>query len=135
MPVAKTTRKNRKSGSEANPFRLLRLKEAADRLNVSRDTVMRLIRNNELPAVTIGGLYQVRESDVDKCIHPVQTQRSNEQIQENFGEPRPLSARSAWYLPPGRFVANHPSSQSRPGLTENEGENNDSTKALATMAG
>ena len=48
--------------------KLFRIKEVAELLGVSTRTVYRRIWSNELPAVKIGGLYYIRQSDLDKTI-------------------------------------------------------------------
>lgn len=44
--------------------RLLTVAEVADTMRVSRMTVYRLIRRNELQAIRVGRNYRVRESDL-----------------------------------------------------------------------
>lgn len=44
--------------------RLLTVAEVADTMRVSRMTVYRLIRSNELKAIKVGRNYRVRESDL-----------------------------------------------------------------------
>lgn len=48
--------------------KLYRIKEVAELLGVSTRTVYRRIWANELPAVKIGGLYYIRQADLDKTI-------------------------------------------------------------------
>jgi len=48
--------------------KLYRIKEVAELLGVSTRTVYRRIWANDLPAVKIGGLYYVRQTDLDKTI-------------------------------------------------------------------
>jgi len=57
------------AGSEMNEKdKLYRIKEVAELLGVSTRTVYRRIWANELPAVKIGGLYYIRQADLDKTI-------------------------------------------------------------------
>lgn len=48
--------------------KLYRIKEVAELLGVSTRTVYRRIWANELPSVKIGGLYYIRQADLDKMI-------------------------------------------------------------------
>jgi len=48
--------------------KLNRIKEVAELLGVSTRTVYRRIWANELPALKIGGLYYIRQSDLEKTI-------------------------------------------------------------------
>ena len=48
--------------------KLFRIKEVAELLGVSTRTVYRRIWSNELPAVKIGGLYYIRQADLNKTI-------------------------------------------------------------------
>lgn len=45
--------------------KMLSIKEVAERLNIGMRAVRNLIYNNELPALKIGGIYRVQESDLD----------------------------------------------------------------------
>jgi len=57
-------------GSEMNEKeKLYRIKEVADLLGVSTRTVYRRIWANEIPAVKIGGLYYIRQSELDKRLY------------------------------------------------------------------
>lgn len=62
--------------------KLYRIKEVAELLGVSTRTVYRRIWANQLPAVKIGGLYYIRQADLDKTI----TQNSQE-----FSKPESVS--------------------------------------------
>lgn len=55
----------------ADPKRLLRLDEVADRLNVSITTVRRLVAADELPVVRVGKAVRVRPADVEDYIRRV----------------------------------------------------------------
>jgi excisionase family DNA binding protein len=55
----------------SNPDKLLRIKQVADMLGVSTRTVYRRIWAEELPAVKIGGLYYVRQADLEQSIASV----------------------------------------------------------------
>jgi len=46
----------------------LSLKEAAEYLNVKYKTVYRLVRNGELPAVKVGGIYRIRRRDLEAYV-------------------------------------------------------------------
>jgi excisionase family DNA binding protein len=52
--------------------------EVANRLRVSRDTVMRQLNSGELPGYKIGGQWRVRESDFVEYLR----KRSNQQPAE-----------------------------------------------------
>jgi len=54
--------------------KLFRIKEVAELLGVSTRTVYRRIWSNELPAVKIGGLYYIRQADLDETIQQSPTQ-------------------------------------------------------------
>lgn len=49
-------------------IRLLTLAEAASLLHVSTRTLQRMIRNNDLPALKVGGQWRVRESQLTDWI-------------------------------------------------------------------
>lgn len=63
------TKKTTKTKAQAQPAavdhdRLLKIKDAADRLAVSPATVSRLIASGALPAVKIGKLVRIRPADL-----------------------------------------------------------------------
>lgn len=45
--------------------KLLTIKDVSERLNIGERAVRNLIYNQELPALRIGGIYRVDESDLD----------------------------------------------------------------------
>ncbi|MBA2117329.1 helix-turn-helix domain-containing protein [Bremerella alba] len=47
---------------------MLTLKDVAERLHVSRDTVRRIVLNGELPAYRIGGQYRITQKDIDSYL-------------------------------------------------------------------
>jgi excisionase family DNA binding protein len=69
--------------------RLLRIKQAASRLNVSEKTVRRLIDQEKLPSVKIGGLRMIRESDLDAFLEDLraQPQAAKQQPRQHFNGP------------------------------------------------
>lgn len=54
--------------NELQPFRLLTCTEAAESLNVSKRTIERLIRRNELPAFKVGGQWRINENRLAEWI-------------------------------------------------------------------
>ncbi len=48
--------------------KLYTIKELAEYFNVSKDTIWRWIRNNELNTINIGGRKRVKESDLQAFI-------------------------------------------------------------------
>jgi excisionase family DNA binding protein len=52
--------------NDPDQLRLLTLQETAELLQVSRRTVWRMIRHNELPAFKIGNLWRVNERHLTK---------------------------------------------------------------------
>jgi excisionase family DNA binding protein len=52
--------------NDPDQLRLLTLQETAELLQVSRRTVWRMIRHNELPAFKIGNLWRVNERYLTK---------------------------------------------------------------------
>ena len=44
--------------------------EAAEILRVSTQTVHRMIQTDKLPAVKVGGRYQIRRVDIDGLLEP-----------------------------------------------------------------
>lgn len=53
--------------------KLLIIKEVQDRLNVSDETVYRLIRSNELKAIRIGNLWRVSEEALQEFLNGATT--------------------------------------------------------------
>jgi excisionase family DNA binding protein len=51
--------------------RLFKVSEVAKAYNCSPDTVRKLIRSGDLPAVPVGSSYRVRESDLEAYATPV----------------------------------------------------------------
>ena len=54
--------------NDLEPLRFLTLQEAAELLQVSKRTVERLIRCNELPALKVGRQWRIRSSQLAKWI-------------------------------------------------------------------
>lgn len=50
------------------PAEVLTIPQVAERLKVSRNTVYRLISAGEIPAVTVGSVQRIAESDLQKYI-------------------------------------------------------------------
>lgn len=54
--------------------RFIRQEAAAERWDVSVDTIRRLIRDGKLPAYRLNGrIIRVRIDDVDRCFKPIPT--------------------------------------------------------------
>lgn len=47
---------------------MLTLKNVAKMLDVSRDTVRRIVLNGQLPAYRIGGQYRITQQDIDSYL-------------------------------------------------------------------
>ncbi len=60
--------------------KLLRIKEVADLLGVNVRTIYRRIWDGKLPASKVGGLYYIRESDLQALLDPVQEQSPNKSV-------------------------------------------------------
>lgn len=56
------------SGSELDGLRFLTLSEAAEILQVSRRTLLRMIQQKEMPAFKVGGQWRIRESQFRKWV-------------------------------------------------------------------
>jgi len=48
--------------------RLLTMPVVADRLGYTRSSVYRLVKAGQLPVVQVGGVWRVREADLDEFI-------------------------------------------------------------------
>ena len=55
-------------GNTQEEFRLLTLEAAAEILQVSKRTLMRMIQKKEVPAFKIGGQWRIRESQFRKWV-------------------------------------------------------------------
>jgi excisionase family DNA binding protein len=62
--------------NDLEPVRLLTLRQTAEALNLSRQT-LRLLRGKKLPGVKIGGQWRIRESDLTKFIHDLDSRSCN----------------------------------------------------------
>ena len=51
------------------PTRLLRIDDAARRLNVSKATVYRLIKRGQLPAVRVGGQIRLDPAELERYVY------------------------------------------------------------------
>jgi excisionase family DNA binding protein len=58
--------------NDFEPVRLLTLRQTGEALNVSRRTMLRLLRHNKLPAVKVGRQWRMRESELAKFIHDLE---------------------------------------------------------------
>ena len=54
--------------SEHDGIRLLTLEAAAEILQVSKRTVLRMIQNHEVPAFKVGGQWRIRESQFRRWV-------------------------------------------------------------------
>jgi excisionase family DNA binding protein len=61
---------------DLEPVRLLTLRQTAEALNLSRQT-LRLLRRNKLPGVKVAGQWRIRESDLTKFIHDLDSRSCN----------------------------------------------------------
>lgn len=61
---------------------LLSIQETADALNISRDTVRRLISKGELRALKIGRQIRIRPQDLDRACKPVTSQAALRQMED-----------------------------------------------------
>lgn len=52
-------------------MRLITPVQAAEQLQISRDTVYTLIRTKELPSAKIRGQYRIREADLEAYVRQV----------------------------------------------------------------
>lgn len=57
--------------------KFLKMADIAERLNVSRSTVYRLIKSGELPAIRIGKNFRVRPSDLEVYITGARAANTN----------------------------------------------------------
>ena len=55
-------------GNTSEEFRLLTLEAAAEILQVSKRTLMRMIQKKEVPAFKVGGQWRIRESQFRKWV-------------------------------------------------------------------
>jgi len=55
-------------GNTQEEFRLLTLEAAAEILQVSKRTLMRMIQKREVPAFKVGGQWRIRESQFRKWV-------------------------------------------------------------------
>jgi len=55
-------------GNTQEEFRLLTLEAAAEILQISKRTLMRMIQKKEVPAFKIGGQWRIRESQFRKWV-------------------------------------------------------------------
>ncbi len=58
--------------NDFEPVRLLTVQQAAEALNVSRRTLLRLLWRNRLLAIKVGSRWRIRESDLAKFIHDLE---------------------------------------------------------------
>jgi excisionase family DNA binding protein len=54
--------------SELDGLRFLTLTEAAEILQISRRTLLRMIQHREMPAFKVGGQWRIRESQFRKWV-------------------------------------------------------------------
>jgi excisionase family DNA binding protein len=57
----------------------LSVKEIADKLGVSADTVQGLIRRKELVAYKVGNTYRIKKEDFDKFMEERRTDKKDEE--------------------------------------------------------
>ena len=55
-------------GNTQEEFRLLTLEAAAEILQISKRTLMRMIQKKEVPAFKVGGQWRIRESQFRKWV-------------------------------------------------------------------
>jgi excisionase family DNA binding protein len=54
--------------NDLEPLRLLTVPEAAELLQVSKRTLLRMVSRNELPAFKVGGQWRISESRLSEWI-------------------------------------------------------------------
>jgi excisionase family DNA binding protein len=54
--------------NDLDPLRMLTLDEAAQVVNVSKRTLLRMIQRTQFPALKVGGQWRVRQSQLAKWI-------------------------------------------------------------------
>ena len=64
-------------GNTQEEFRLLTLEAAAEILQVSKRTLMRMIQKKEVPAFKVGGQWRIRESQFRKWVENKENGSSN----------------------------------------------------------
>ena len=62
--------------SEHDGIRLLTLEAAAEILQVSKRTLLRMIQKKEVPAFKVGGQWRIRESQFKKWVEEKESQIS-----------------------------------------------------------
>ncbi len=69
-------------------IRLLTLDEAAALLQVSKRTLQRMIKINQLPAFKVGGQWRVRETQLRQWVEHRESSGTELERKSNFGENR-----------------------------------------------
>jgi excisionase family DNA binding protein len=69
-------------------IRLLTLDEAAALLQVSKRTLQRMIKINQLPAFKVGGQWRVRETQLRQWVEHRESSGTELERKGNFGENR-----------------------------------------------
>ena len=69
-------------------IRLLTLDEAAALLQVSKRTLHRMIKINQLPAFKVGGQWRVRETQLRQWVEHRESSGTERERKGNFGENR-----------------------------------------------
>jgi excisionase family DNA binding protein len=67
-------------------IRLLTLDEAAALLQVSKRTLHRMIKINQLPAFKVGGQWRVRETQLRQWVEHRESSGTERERKGNFGE-------------------------------------------------
>jgi len=57
---------------------ILGIKEVADYLNIKEQTVYRLVQQNKIPALKIGGQWKVKETHLDMMFDKLLQEKLNE---------------------------------------------------------
>jgi len=68
-------------GNTQDELRLLTLEEAAEILQVSKRTLLRMIQKKEVPAFKVGGQWRIRESQFRKWVEGKENEISG--LEEN----------------------------------------------------
>ena len=63
--------------------KMLSIKDVAERLNIGERAVRNLIYSDELPALRIGGIYRVKESELNTFLENSLVKNNKEEEQDN----------------------------------------------------
>ena len=69
MPGLASSLIERKGGKRMNNDRLLTISEASRKLNISKSTLYKYIRNRDIRAYKLGNCIRVKESDLNEWLN------------------------------------------------------------------